>query len=127
MLQKIMPVAGDLLKKMLIAEAWSRVWKIAGTNIARFIQRISLERRQEDNKSGQQRQHGKIAHAVHRMHEFFDTSIRKGTNKAVLKTLERNVQAAVGTTLESVLQVLETAVLPLILGVAVNNPKECAL
>ena len=112
MFRRVVPVVLDSLKKMLIMEAWSRVWCIAGTSIANFFKKITLE---HDNHGNTEQEKGMFPDFVYAVHEFLDTSIRKGANKAVTKTIERNVQAAIATTLSSVTTVVEQAVLPLIL------------
>jgi len=108
--QRVLPVAAKMLQQMVIAEAWSRVWRIAGRKITRLFDQISLERQDQNNNNNNNN-----TNLFYKIHEFLDTSIRKGTHKSVTKTVERNVQAAIGTTLESVLSVLERAVLPLVL------------
>jgi hypothetical protein len=126
MLQRIGPVALRTLKKMLLVEAWSRVWRIAGTSISKFFQQVSLEQTDytittttttttttsNDEQPGLQ---WWMPAFVTEIHEFVDTSIRKGAYKGVTKTLEHNAQAAIVTTLESAMEMMETTVLPLVL------------
>jgi hypothetical protein len=123
MLQRIGPVALRTLKKMLLVEAWSRVWRIAGTSISKFFQQVSLEQTDyttntTSSSSSNDEQPGLqwwMPAFVTEIHEFVDTSIRKGAYKGVTKTLEHNAQAAIVTTLESAMEMMETTVLPLVL------------
>mmetsp|Transcript_10011 Transcript_10011/g.18202 ORF Transcript_10011/g.18202 Transcript_10011/m.18202 type:complete len:336 (+) Transcript_10011:71-1078(+) len=124
MLQRIGPVALRTLKRMLLVEAWSRVWRIAGTSISKFFQQVSLEQTDyttititttNNNNEEQQGLQWWMPAFVTGIHEFIDTSIRKGAYKAVTKTLEHNAQAAIVTTLESAMEMMETTVLPLVL------------
>ena len=112
--QRVVPLMSKLLKQMVWAEAWSRVWHIAGKSISTFFHSISLH---ETTTTTTQQEESQwiLPQVFHTLHEFVDTSIRKGTTKAVTKTLERNAQAAIETTLESVALFVEKAVVPIVL------------
>jgi hypothetical protein len=93
--QKVLPLALDSLKKMILMEIWSRVWRTMGRTLTNTFRSMTLE--QSDNTREQW-----VPNWLMNAHEFLDKSIRKGSQKAITKTLELNVQAAVVVTLSSV-------------------------
>lgn len=110
--QKVLPLALEALQKMIVMEAFSRVWsrfgRAMGNSMTNFFRNLTFK--QNDNVREQW-----VPDWLIYVHEFLDTSIRKGSQKAIIKTLELNVQAAVGVAVSSVFrtvaQYVELAVL----------------
>lgn len=96
---KVLPLALEAFQKMIVMEAFSRVWSrvrlTTGSTMTNFFRNITFEGK--DNVREQW-----VPDWLINVHEFLDTSIRKGSQKAIIKTLELNVQAAVGVTVSSV-------------------------
>jgi hypothetical protein len=99
MFQKVLPLALEAFQKMIVMEAFSRVWsrvgRTMGSTMTKFFRNMTFER--NDNVREQW-----VPDWLMNVHEFLDTSIRKGSQKAIIKMLELNVQAAVGVTVSSV-------------------------
>jgi hypothetical protein len=93
--QKALPLALDALQKMILTEIWSRVWSTIGRTLTKTFRNMTLE--QSDNKQEQW-----VPSWLVNVRDFLDKSIRKGSQKAITKTLELHVQAAVGVTVSSV-------------------------
>jgi hypothetical protein len=89
--QKVLPLALDALQKMILMEIWSRVWRKMGSTLTNIYRNITLD--QNNNTRDQW-----VPNWLVNVHEFLDESIRKGSQKAIMKMLELNVQAAVGVT-----------------------------
>jgi hypothetical protein len=110
--QKVLPLALEALQNMIVMEAFSRVWsrfgRAMGSSMTNFFRNLTFK--QNDNVREQW-----VPDWLIYVHEFLDASIRKGSQKAIIKTLELNVQAAVGVAVSSVFctvaQYVELAVL----------------